>query len=103
METAPLENGFEDVVKAVYWRITADDGKNTTQMESKLLLDDANPMNFTPYANLTESQVTSWLESSLNLNQIKEDLSKKLETLSNPKTVLKKSPWVTEKIAVLEE
>ena len=102
METAPTENGLTDVVKAVQWRLQGNNGTHTTEIYDTLQLSSADPTNFTSYSDLTHDQVVSWIETVLDVNALKAQLDNKLNELSNPPTILKKSPWITERIAGLE-
>lgn len=93
MDTAPSEDGLSDVVKVIHWRLSANDGNNTTDTYSTISLESPDANNFTAFANLTEAQVISWVESKLDVDALKAGLDVNLENLANPPIVTKQGPW----------
>lgn len=53
---------------------------------------------FTSFADLTEEQVTAWVEPKLDLVKIKADVDSQIETQKNLPTVVKINPWSNEVI-----
>lgn len=93
MEAAPSQDGLADVVKVVHWRLTATDGTNTVDAYSTVSLDTPDPGNYTAFADLTEAQVISWVESKLDVNAVKANLETQLQRLANPPIVTLEGPW----------
>ncbi len=94
LETAPSEGGLTDVVKTVVWRLEATDGVNTVDVSSSLRFTTADSGNFTPFDQLTESQVIGWIEQNFDMNAFREHLQKKLQDLANPPVVSRRPPWM---------
>lgn len=95
LDTAPSENGLSDVVKVVHWRFGASNGIHYADTFSALSLEDANSENFIVFNDLTEAQVISWIESKLDVEQLKVKLDAELERLANPPIVSRRCPWLT--------
>lgn len=96
LDTAPLENNLENVVKVIHWRYHANDGTNATDIYGSVNLDPPDPLSYVPYASLTEVEVISWLENKLNseLEEMKVSLNHKLENITNPMTINSNLPWL---------
>ena len=97
MEAASTENNLEDVVKIIHWLYT---GKETIgdfdgygEARGAIGLSDASSDSFTAFADLTEEQVTAWVEPKLDLVSIKADIASQIEAQKNPPTVVKINPW----------
>ena len=93
MDAAPSEDGLTDVVKVVHWRLTATDGTYTADTYSTVGLDTPSPDHFTSFNDLTEAQVISWVESKLDVENIKTGLANRLAELANPPIVTLQGPW----------
>lgn len=52
---------------------------------------------FTPYEDLTESQVLGWLESGINIQEMQDAISKEIELLKNPVNENLLPPWIEPK------
>jgi len=51
--------------------------------------------NFTPYNNITEEMVISWLESILNIEDLQQGIIDKIEIIKNPPLIEIPFPWVS--------
>jgi hypothetical protein len=96
MDSYPEKDGLTDVVFTVYWRINANEGNyNATSYGSiGVSLDPAEP--FTPYADLTESQVVGWVQSAMGpelVADIEAGLAGQIAALINPPVVTLPNPW----------
>lgn len=96
MDTAPALDGLSDVVRVIHWRLTATDGVNSVDTYSTVSLDAPDANNFTAFNTLTEAQVISWVESKLNVVELKASLDSQLAALANPPIVVKQGPWIAE-------
>lgn len=67
MVVAPTEAGLTNVVKRVIAVYTANDGTKVVSQLLNVELDPPDPMNFTPYASLTLTQVNGWMEAKLSM------------------------------------
>lgn len=92
----PQNNGKTDVVFCINWRRQAVDGDYTTDVYGSqgVTLDPDAP--FTPYDQLTEAQVTNWLETALGAEQIADldaVLDQQIANQINPPVVSPALPW----------
>lgn len=67
---APTENGLEQVIKSIDWRLrcTGQDGM-TAECYGTVGLESPNPDTFEVFDGLTKEQVTEWLVASLDGSQ----------------------------------
>jgi len=94
LDTAPSQDDLADVVKTVHWRYQASDGTYFTDIYGSVGLDTPDAEEFKPYADLTEADVVSWLESKLEVEDLKTNLYNQLAALANPPIVHLPLPWV---------
>lgn len=94
LDTAVSEDGLENVVKIIHWRLSATDGTYKAESYSTVSLDPPSADNFTNFNSLTEEQVIAWLESKLDVDDIKQNLDRELAALAEPPIVTKKAPWL---------
>jgi hypothetical protein len=102
IDAAPTEGDLQDVVKILHWMYI---GKETIDGEDyygdaigAVEINAPSSNSFTPFADLTEEQVTAWVESKLDLVKIKADVDSQIEALKNQSTVVKLNPWSNEDI-----
>ncbi len=102
IDSAPTEGDLQDVVKILHWMYM---GKETIDGEDyygdaigAVEINAPSSNSFTPFADLTEEQVTAWVESKLDLVKIKADVDSQIEALKNQSTVVKLNPWSNEDI-----
>jgi|TARA_R110000737_G_scaffold15533_2_gene32110 hypothetical protein len=102
IDAAPTEGDLQDVVKILHWMYI---GKETIDGEDyygdaigAVEINAPSSDSFTPFANLTEEQVTAWVEPKLDLVKIKADVDSQIETQKNLPTVVKINPWSNEVI-----
>lgn len=82
----------KDVIFNVHWRLTGDDGTSQTTVIGTCLLDTSNLENFVDFDNVKHSEVVSWVEEKLGeeqVSQLKSNLDKQLDSLTNPVTKTK--------------
>mgnify|MGYP003625801774 CR=1 FL=1 len=102
IDAAPTEGGLQDVVKILHWMYI---GKETIDGEDyfgdaigAVEMNAPSSDSFTSFADLTEEQVTAWVEPKLDLVKIKADVDSQIETQKNLPTVVKINPWSNEVI-----
>ena len=102
MDAAPIEGDLKDVVKIIHYMYI---GKETVNGEDlygdisgAVEMNEPNSDSFTSFADLTEDQVKTWVESKINVASIKEHIEKRIEVQKNPPTVVKSNPWNKEDI-----
>jgi hypothetical protein len=94
MDVAPSANNLNNVVKVVHWRLIASDGTNSVDSYGSVSLEEPSQNDFVAFNNLTEQKVISWVESKINVTEVKDNLNTQLAKLANPSIVVKQGPWV---------
>jgi spore cortex formation protein SpoVR/YcgB (stage V sporulation) len=93
LDCAPSYEGLQDYVVNVHWRYGAQFESYYTDLYGAQSFNEVAGPDFTPYAELTESQVIGWLENSLDMIQIQDQLVKTIENMVNPPIVVLPLPW----------
>jgi hypothetical protein len=95
LEVKLLEDTLENVVFQADWRYTATSENEEYTEESVGLasIPAPDPDNFTPFDDLTEEQVKSWVESEVNFEKYREYLDARIQEKINPPTEAKDVPW----------
>lgn len=106
LDVATQDGALTDVVRGVHYTVTAvaQDGLTAGAYGSVGL--NAPGEDFTAYADLTESQIVSWVQSALNAAPAEDDaepvdrvaeihaaLDRQIEYTRNPPVVPKPVPW----------
>lgn len=94
------DNNFVDAVVYVHYQVEATDGVNTVSLQRHAQLTPGTEGNFTPFANLTETQVLAWVKDTLVHNEeavFQTLLTKQLQEKANPPApiIAKTAPWTT--------
>ena len=91
MLTKHHEDGLNDVVVAVYWIREANEVVDNKEYEANVYgqywCPSPDPNNFTPYQDLTKTQVEEWLDVGLNVSQLDLSLDQQIENKVNPPIV----------------
>lgn len=102
LDAAPREGRQRNVVHNIHWRLLGTDGVNTLDLYGTVPLSEPNPKDFTPYDELTEESVVSWLEAAIDANagaenatvaQMRESLARMLAAQRKPSVVPMPAPW----------
>jgi hypothetical protein len=92
------EGELEDVVYLIHWRLALSNGLEKEE-EIKvdtygcLTLGSPSIESFTPYDEITKDQVIGWLESNLDVQNLKNKLDKQFDDIINPATTIELSPF----------
>lgn len=89
---------LENVIVHCRWKLTGTDENGNTgefQGATPLPLKTLDPNNFTPFEQLTETLVVSWLQQIVDLNHPYERIQKQIDAKKNPTTELSETelPW----------
>jgi hypothetical protein len=96
MDCLPTEQGQTNVVFTVFWRLEATDGTHTAAAFGSQAIPYADLADFTPYANLTQNQVTGWVKSAMYPGRVAEleaNLETAIQNMVNPPVVTPALPW----------
>jgi hypothetical protein len=91
------EGQMTDVVQTVHWRYNAkesiEDEVYFAEMYGATGVGEPTPDNFTDYNSLTKEQVVGWLEATLDVTAMQENLAKQIELQINPIDVTLPPPF----------
>jgi hypothetical protein len=93
LDCAPNYEGLQDYVVNVHWRYGAQFESYYTDMYGSQSFSEVAGPNFTPYAELTKLQVIGWLEESMDVTQMQNQLAISIENMVNPPIVVLPLPW----------
>lgn len=98
LDVFPSYQGLTNVVESIHWRLTGDDGAgHLAGAYGEEPAGPPDPDNFTPYAELTASQVQGWVETQMGsrLDEVKADIDRQIAQQISPTVVAMLPPWVT--------
>jgi len=92
--------GLQDVINVIHWTYNATDVDETgkewfASMYGTANVEQPNPQNFIPYADVTEEQVISWLEIVLPVADMQASLVQNIELQKHPIEVTLPLPWAS--------
>jgi hypothetical protein len=95
MEVILNQDAFSKVVNNIDWRLIATvNGKPYRALHwAKQYVSAPDATTFTNYEELTKEQVVGWLESVLNVPQLKENLEEQINLQANPTHALLAPPF----------
>lgn len=90
---AQLERHTADgIVYTVHYTVDANDGTYSAGAYGSVGLEQPNPNNIIPYANLTPEIVIGWVQDRLNVEEIEDSLQSQLDEKNAPTTATG-LPW----------
>jgi hypothetical protein len=88
------ENNLQDVVYMVHWTYDATNENGiTASMYGAQNVSSPNPEDFTPYSQITKSQVVSWLEASMDVEKMQNNLNTQINSITNPVNITPALPF----------
>ena len=91
------QDGNDNVVYTIHWGYTASDDSDPVNSVSSIgtygVEYDAD--NFTPYKDLTEAKVISWLEAGLDVDSMKSNLDSQIKLKANPVDITFSAPFAS--------
>jgi hypothetical protein len=98
LECYPQQNDKTDVVFKINWARQANDGTYSSSVSGSELVTLDPDAPFTPYGDLTEAQVTGWLEAAIGVEEIAAidaNLNLRIENQINPSVITPVLPWAS--------
>ena len=96
-EVYPSEDGLTNVVKYIKWIRKVEETENdityNAENSAQFICSAPNPDDYTPYDELTEEKVISWLECGLNMQVIDQALYNDIDNQKLPKTEILSNPF----------
>ena len=80
-------DGNEDTVFNVHWRLTGEDGEYSSSVYGSQELNTSDLSSFTAFADLTNEQITGWVESAMGEDEVAEykaNISNQIAELVTP-------------------
>jgi hypothetical protein len=96
MDCYPEADGETDVVFTVHWTLTGTDGTYSGSVYASQGVPAPSGSDFTPYADLTETQVIGWVKSAMGEEQVASYEANVAEQINNqidPPVVTPDLPW----------
>jgi hypothetical protein len=95
MEVVLNQDGLSNVVSNIDWSLIAktEDEVYSAIQWAKQYVSAPEADTFTNYEELTKEQVVSWLESILDVSQLKENLEEQIKLQANPVTAILPPPF----------
>jgi hypothetical protein len=93
MESIPSIDGMEKVISKIHYRAQKQHENFTADYYSELRVDAPHEASFTPYDEVTQEMVESWLEAGLDTKLIEANLDAQIDNFLNPPVVAYPLPW----------
>ena len=106
MEVTYAEGALSDVVTSIAWRLTATDGEYvdpdgvtrplSASTVGSVAITQPDPDDFTPYADITESQAVEWAKDALGDDRVaalETQVGAEVEELKTPTSGTPALPW----------
>ena len=90
------EDGLQKVVTTVHWRYkgTDEDGIEA-EIYGAQSVGQPNPEAFTPYPEISEEQVIGWMEETMDMEVLNQNITSQINLIKNPVTETLSAPWNT--------
>lgn len=96
LDCAVSLNGMSNVVKTVHWRYRGTNENGTTaEVYGAQAVSEPNPVEFTPYTGLTIEIVTQWLETTMDIIELQNNIISQIDSIENPIQVTLPLPTIT--------
>lgn len=96
MDCYPQEGGNTDVVFTVHWTCSGTDGTYSSSVYSTCAVPAPTGGSFTPFADLTQSQVLGWIwANGVDQAATEASVAQQIANQVNPPVVTPALPWAT--------
>ena len=90
LEVKLVDGTLENVIVTVHWRYK---GTNENEISAEVYganaLETPSEENFVPFDELTNEDISKWLESILDIKQMQENIINQIDLIENPITIIK--------------
>lgn len=97
MDCVPQEGDLQDVVVTIHYRYQGteliEEKTYFAEVYGTVTLGNPDPSNYTPYNELTKTQVEGWLEAGLNVESLQANISSQIANQINPPIISPALPW----------
>ena len=89
LHCAVEKEGLNNVVEEIHWRYRGtDENNNTEEVFGVQTIGEPNPQSFTEYSGLTIEVVSGWLESLMDVDKLKNEITNKFSAKVAPTKVV---------------
>lgn len=96
LDSIPSLDGMDKVISVIHYRAQKQHEEFIADTYGAVNLSAPHEASFTPYNQVTEAMVISWLESSLDCEAIEKNLDSQIENFLNPPLIAYNLPWESE-------
>ena len=90
LEVELVDGSLENVIKTVHWRYKGtNENEISAEMYGANTLEIPSEENFVPFDELTNEDISKWLESILDIKQMQENIINQIDLIENPITIIK--------------
>ena len=85
-----------NTVNEIHWKLTGEDGDYRAEISTNTLVPYDQTATFTPFDQLTEEQVSGWIEGLMGVDRVntyKAHIAKLIEEQVGPASSLVEPPW----------
>lgn len=93
LDSIPSLDGMDKVISTIHWRAQKQHEGFIADTYGAVSLEAPHEASFTPYNEVTEAMVISWLESSLDCVSIELNLDSQIDNYINPPLIAYNLPW----------
>jgi hypothetical protein len=93
LDSIPSIDGMNKVISTIHYRAQKAHEEFTADTYGAVSLAAPHEASFTPYNEITEAMVISWLESSLDCVAIESNLDSQIQNFLNPPIIAYNLPW----------
>jgi len=98
------QEGLEKVVTTVHWVYEGiDEDGITASMYGTQSVGEPTPDAFTPYPELSEEQVIGWMESTMDVEAMQENILSQINLIVNPIQVTLPAPFASKEDVVIPD
>ena len=102
LDCYPESEGKSNVIFTAHWVLSGTDGTNSASTYGTQALTYDAKSAFTPYANLTESEIIGWVKNAMdNIDEVKAIIENQIANQIKPDVIKPLLPWAKE--AVMDE
>jgi hypothetical protein len=95
-EVAPSSDDLTDVVRIIHWRLDAGDGIYSAGSYGSVGLGAPDPVDFTPYDQITEQWAIDAVSANIDLDAVKNSISNEINMKKNPTTIHMNPPFASQ-------
>jgi hypothetical protein len=93
LECYPSLNGLTNVVSSIHWRYMGKNENGTTYLlYGQQKVDDPNIEEFIDYENLNLETISTWLESIMDMEELRSSIESGISAKENPPTIMLNLP-----------